>query len=83
MCPIRFIRVRENSPPWISQEIVEAITDRNSFLKTARIKNSAIHIRNARAQRNRVKKLVNSAQVTYIKSTLENNRDDEKKFWRI
>ena len=26
---IKYIRVRTNSPPWITQEIVEAINDRN------------------------------------------------------
>ena len=83
MCPMKFIRIRENSPPWISQDIVEAINDRNSLYKTARMNNSELNIRNARSQRNRVNKLINNAKSAYIKTTLENNRDDPKKFWRI
>ena len=83
MCPIKFIRIRINSPPWITLEIVEAINDRNAFYKEVRLNNSIENTTRARAQRNRVNKLINASKATYIKDTLENNRDNPKKFWRI
>ena len=70
MCPIKYIRIRENSPAWISQDIIEAINDRNLLYKTARTDNSVHNIKAARTQRNRVNKLINSAKTTYIKTTL-------------
>ena len=36
MCPIKYIRIRTNSPYWITQEIVEAINDRNLSNRMAR-----------------------------------------------
>ena len=79
MCPIKYI----NSPPWITHDIVEAINDRNQCYNLARHDNSDFNVRNARMQRNRVNKLINSTKSTYIKDTLEANKDNPKKFWRI
>ena len=83
MCPIKFIRVRLDSPPWITQEIVEAINDRNRLFKLARTDNSNEKITNARMQRNRVNILINNSKSAYIKETLDNNKDNPKRFWRI
>ena len=75
MCPIKFIRVQKNSPPWITHDILEAINDRNMLFKTACTNKTEENLRNARLQRNRVSRLINSSKETYIKETLENNRD--------
>ena len=83
MCPIKFIRIRKNSPPWITHEIVELINDRNALFKLAHNDPNEINMRNARMQRNRVNKLITTSKSTYIKDTLSNNRDNPKKFWRI
>ena len=83
MCPIKLIRIRKNSPPWITHEIVEAINDRNCSFKQAYNNNTEVNIKNARVQRNRVNKLITSSKANYIKDTLDNNRDNPKKFWRI
>ena len=37
----------------------------------------------ARIQRNRVNNLINNSKAVYIKETLESNRDNPKRFWRI
>ena len=79
MCLIKYIRIRENSPASILQDIIEALNDRNLLYKIATNDyNSVMYINTARNQRNRVNKHINSA-----KATLENNRDNPKKFWRI
>ena len=83
MCPIKYIRIRTDSPPWITQEIIEAINDRNRLYRIVRNDNSLVNISNARTQRNRVNRLINMSKATYIKETLENNRNNPKKFWRI
>ena len=83
MCPIKNIRICKNSPPWISHEIVEAINDRNKSYKLAHREPTEINIRAARADRNRVNRLITSSKSTYIRETLNNTRDNPKKFWRI
>ena len=83
MCPIKFIRIRKNSPLWITREIVEAINDRNMCFKLARNDPTKVNVSNARIQRNRVNRLIIASKSSYIKDTLNNNRDNPKKFWRI
>ena len=83
MCPIKYIRLRKNSPPWITQEIVEAINDRNKFSKMAHQDPTIENLSTARTHRNRVNRLIVNSKTTYIKDTLNNNRDNQKKFWRI
>ena len=82
MCPIKFIRIRNNSPPWITHEIIEAINDRNLLYKLARINPTEQNIRAARMSRNRVNSLITTSKAMHIKETLRNNEDNPKKFWR-
>ena len=83
MCPIKFIRIRQNSPPWITHEIVEAINDRNLSYKLSHREPTENNVRAARFNRNRVNMLITSSKATYIKETLNDNKDNPKKFWRI
>ena len=64
MCPIK---IRKNSPPWITHDIVEAINDRNMLFKIAHNNKTEENIRVARLQRNRVNHLINVSKATYIK----------------
>ena len=83
MCPIKFINIRTNSPPWITQEVVEAINDRNALFSKFHKKDGDVDIAMARQARNNTNKLVLNAKSEYIKNALEQNKDDPKKFWRI
>ena len=83
MCPIKFIRVTINKPFWLSHHILESINDRNHLYKKA--KNTKTHddLMKAKLARNRTNKLINSSKEDFIKTSLENNASDPKKFWRI
>ena len=83
MCPIKFIRIRTSTLPWITHEILEAINDRHLYYKAARLSGTNHDHLMARSQRNRVNRLINSSKASYIKETLEHNVSNPKKFWRI
>ena len=80
MCPIKYMRVRVNSPPWITQDIIEAINDRNLLFKQAKISENLNDLRLARVARNRVNKLLQSSKADCIKETLKTHEDNPKKF---
>ena len=83
MCPMKYMKFRINSPPWITQDVIEAINDRNSLYKQAKTTMDPDDIRLAHAARNRTHKLVLSSKADYIKNTLNQYKDDPKKFWRV
>ena len=83
MCPLKYLKVSNHRPYWLSNHIIEAINDRNALFRRA--KNSGTHadLQLAREARNRTNKLVNSSKEEFIKESLETNRNDPKTFWRI
>ena len=83
MCPIKYIRVTTNKPYWLSHHILECINDRNSLYAKAKRNNTAENLGRARQARNTTNRLISSAKEEFIKDSLESNRSDPKKFWRI
>ena len=83
MCPIKCIRIRTNSPPWITQEVIESINDRNHLYSKLRAKTNEGDLSQARRARNRTNKLIFNSKSEYIKTTLDQHKDDPKKIWRI
>ena len=83
MCPIKYLKIRTDSPPWITQEVIEAINDRNSFFRQAKLSMDSEHIKRAHSARNRANRLILATKGEYIKEILHKYKDDPKKFWRV
>ena len=83
MCPIKNIRVTKSKPFWLSHHILEAISDRNKLYAKAKNSNNIDDLNRARVARNRTNKLINSSKEEFVKDSLETNKSDPKKFWRI
>ena len=83
MCPKTYLKVNNNKPYWLTHHIIESINDRNTLFRRAKISGIQTDLQSARTARNRTNKLVNSSKEEFIKESLETNRNDPKKFWRI
>ena len=83
MCPLKYIKITNNKPFWLSHHIFESLNDRNLLYRKAKSTNDANDLHNARQARNRTNKLINSAKEDFIKDSLNSNLNDPKKFWRI
>ena len=83
MCPLKYIRFRLDSPPWINQEVIELINDRSMCYKIAKSSGQVEDIRNARQARNRINRFIKSAKSNFIKETLNQHKNNPKKFWKI
>ena len=83
MCPLKYLRVSTKKPFWLSHHIIELINDRNKMYKIAISIPNKENLTKARSARNRVNKSINTSKQDFVKETLDLNKADPKKFWRI
>ena len=83
MCPIKNLKITNKKPFWLSHHIIELINDRNKLFKIAKSTPTEENLNTARSARNRVNKLINTSKQDFVKESLEINKSDPKKFWRI
>ena len=82
MCPIKDIKIKQTKEPWMSNDIIELICDKNNLLKKAKKTNTHQDWTAARLARNYVSGLVKSAKKDYIKNQMEIHKSDPKKCWQ-
>ena len=82
ICPIKTFRVSSSPDPWITNELLEEIRDKDLALKRARKTGKDDHWYFAKNERNRVGRLVQLARREFFHDEERNSRGDPKKFWR-
>ena len=80
-CPLKMFKVWEVREPWVTNEILEEIKDKDRSLRTARRTGKAEDWDQARRDRNRVGRLVEQARADFLKEQQDELADDPKKFW--
>ena len=82
-CPQRKFKVREIRDPWITDEILEEIKDKDNYLKHAKISGLVEDWLRAKRERNRVGTMVRDAKAEFVKEQQREHRGDPKKFWKV
>ena len=82
LCPSKDFQFAKERPPWLSNELIEYIKDRDAALRKAATSKTEEDRRIARNLRNFTNRLVKTAKADYIKAQLELYRGDSKKFWQ-
>ena len=77
-CPLKQIKVKDRNDPWITQEIVELINDKDETRKNA---NKDEDWARARTLKHLVNNTLKNAKIYVILSTLY-DKTDAKKFWK-
>ena len=80
-CPLRTFRTKENTPPWVTHDLIVLAKDRDSAWAKAKLSNSEEDWAIARYLRNLANNSVKAAKANYVRNELDNNRADPKKFW--
>ena len=80
-CPIRTFRTTDNTPPWVTHDLIVLAKDRDRAWELAKLSNNDDDWVIARHFRNMANNSVKAAKANYVKNELENNRADPKKFW--
>lgn len=81
LCPYQQMLVRQESPPWITREIVEAIHERDAAFETAFSTGDPQDMSRAKELRTSTKRDIRNARADYIRENLDNNSDNPRKFW--
>ena len=81
-CPLKNFRLKEIREAWITNELLEEINDKDSYLKIARASGAEDDWQTARRERNRVGKMVRNAKAEFVKEQQREFKNDPKKFWK-
>ena len=82
-CPLRDFKVKSKRDPWINNEILEKIKDKDQARRRAKASGLADDWRTAAREKNEVRQIIRRAKTDYIKGNLERHKGDAKKFWQI
>ena len=82
MCPLKCFKIKQDKEPWISNQLIELIKDKDYALKGAKNKKDPILWAEAKRLRNNCTKRLRDARAEYIKENLDNNMGDQTKFWK-
>ena len=83
MCPSKQYRVKAAREPWITNEAIEAIKDKDRLLKRAKRTRREEGWTNARLARNRVGRDVENLRADFLKRQQVAYANDPRKFWRV
>ena len=81
-CPIKTFRSKENTPPWVTHDILILSKDRDRAWAQAKLSDSDEDWATARQFRNWANNAIKQAKSNYLQNELEANKKDPKKFWR-
>ena len=83
VAPQKEFKVKEICEPWVTNELLEEIKDKDRIFREARRTGEAEDLNRARVARNRVGRIVNHAKANFLKDQQEELADDPKKCWRL
>ena len=81
MCPLKKRMVRDKNEPWLTNEILEAIYDKDRAWKKAKKTKDNDDVTHAKRLRNEVKNMVKQAKANFVQDYLEDEGTSSKKFW--
>ena len=81
-CPIKTFRSKENTPAWVTRDIIILAKDRDRAWKVAKTTGLEEDWARARQLRNWANNATKAAKADFIQGELKNNASDPKKFWR-
>ena len=82
MCPMKSFKVANIREPWITNEAIEAIKDKDRALKKAKRSGKGDWLE-AKRIRNRVGRDLELLRSEFLKQKQEEHKTDHKKFWRV
>ena len=82
MCPIKSYRVSEAREPWMTNEMLESIKDKDRLLRKAKNSGQKADWDEARRARNRVGRDLELLRADFLKNQQEMHKAEPKKFWK-
>ena len=81
-CPFKDMKIREDTPQCITQEILSEINHKDYLYTRAKKLNTTQDWNLFKKKKNEVKRLLNNAKENYVKNKLDELEGNPRKFWR-
>ena len=81
-CPIKNMKIRDDTPSWITRDILSELDHKDDLFKKAKKFDTIENWNLFRDKKNEVKKLLNSAKENYVKNKLDELESNPRKSWR-
>jgi hypothetical protein len=81
VAPIKEIRVKQRTEPWISADILDCIQIRDSLFQKFKKSGKSDHYKTFCKLRNHVQRSCKIANSEYFSSQIEENKNNPKKLW--
>ena len=82
ICPLKIFKIKKFKEPWVSQELLEIIKDKDILLKKAKKTKLPEDWKIAKRARNDCLTKVRRAKASFITTELGTNKNDSKKIWK-
>ena len=80
--PMRKKRIRKNACPWITNEIIDIMKERDNVLHAAKREDSSVLWNTYKSFKNRVTHLMKDQKKEYYSNLILRNHNDSKKVWK-
>ena len=80
--PLKDMKVREDTPPWITKDLISEVNQKDFLFKKAKKLPSEANWETFRRKKNEVKRLLATAKEEFVKNKLEEHEANPRKFWR-
>ena len=83
LCPFVNIRIRDNTPGWYTKEIIEEVNLKKQYAMELQKSSSVANYNNLVYSKRKVRRMLNIAKQDLIVTSLNENRNNPRRFWRI
>ena len=80
--PLKDMRIREDTPQWITKDLISEINQKDFLFKKAKKFPSDLNWETYKRKKNEVKQLLSTAKEEFIKGKLDEHEANPRKFWR-
>ena len=82
IAPIKEIRLKQRTEPWMSSEILQMIKERDKHLQHFRKFGKSDDFKAFSCLRNKIQREIRKAKLEYFSSKVDEDKDDPKKLWQ-
>ena len=83
LAPIKEIRIKQDTEPWMCSEILDLIKQRDHYLKMFKQSKSSTDIAQHHMLRNQVTHKIKKAKAQFIKTSIVENKGNPTQLWRV
>ena len=82
LAPVKEIRIKQRTEPWITLDILTSISERDKAFSVYKKNSSSANYEIFKNLRNKTQTLIYKAKQKYITTTIEDNKNDSKTLWK-